>query len=96
MKKYTTQSFKCRKCPRTYRRTTVSGRCNSCGEELHETLTRRSVEKYLSLARKLAIQYDVDEYIKSRLELAEKELDQLFVGRDKSVQLEMTDFNIIS
>ncbi len=94
MKKYTTQSFKCRKCARTYRRPTVSGRCSSCGEELHETLTRGSVEKYLSLARRLAIEYDVDEYIKSRLKLAEKELDQLFIGRDKSIQLEMTDFNL--
>jgi DNA polymerase II large subunit len=96
MKKYATQSFKCRKCARTYRRPTVSGRCSSCGEELHETLTRGSVEKYLSLARKLALQYNVDEYIKNRLKLAEKELDQLFIGRDKSIQLEMTDFNIVS
>ncbi len=92
MKKYTTQSFKCRKCGRTFRRPTVSGRCNSCREELHATLTKGSVEKYFALARRLAITFDVDEYTKSRLELIEKELDQLFIGRDKSTQLEMTDF----
>jgi DNA polymerase II large subunit len=92
MKKYATQSFKCRKCGKTFRRPSVSGRCNSCGEELHETLTKGSVEKYFPLARRLATAFDVDEYTKSRLELIEKELDQLFIGRDKSTQLEMTDF----
>ncbi len=93
MKKYATQSFKCRGCGRSFRRPTISGRCDMCGQELRETLTRGSVEKYLSLARRLANDYDVDEYIKGRLDLLVRELDQLFNERERSTQLELTDFS---
>jgi DNA polymerase II large subunit len=92
MKKYSTQSFKCRACSRTLRRPTVSARCEVCGGELRETLTRGSVEKYLAIARKLAHQYDVDEYIKERLDLLVREMDQLFPTREKSTQSELSDF----
>jgi DNA polymerase II large subunit len=93
MKKYSTQSFKCRACSRTLRRPTVSTRCEICGGELRETLTRGSVEKYLAIARRLAHQYDVDEYIKERLDLLVREMDQLFPTREKSTQSELTDFS---
>jgi DNA polymerase II large subunit len=92
MKKYSTQSFKCRACSRTLRRPTVSARCEVCGGELRETLTRGSVEKYLAIARRLAHDYDVDEYIKERLDLLVREMDQLFPTREKSTQSELTDF----
>jgi DNA polymerase II large subunit len=92
MKKYSTQSFKCRACSRTLRRPTVSARCEVCGGELRETLTRGSVEKYLAIARKLAHDYDVDEYIKERLDLLVREMDQLFPSRERSTQSELSDF----
>ena len=92
MKKYSTQSFKCRACGRTFRRPAISARCEVCGGELRETLTRGSVEKYLAIARKLAHQYDVDEYIKERLDLLVREMDQLFPARERSTQSELTDF----
>jgi DNA polymerase II large subunit len=92
MKKYSTQSFKCRACSRTLRRPTVSARCEVCGGELRETLTRGSVEKYLAIARRLAHEHDVDEYIKERLDLLVREMDQLFPAREKSTQSELTDF----
>jgi len=92
MKKYSTQSFKCRACSRTLRRPTVSARCEVCGGELRETLTRGSVEKYLAIARRLAHEYDVDEYIKERLDLLVREMDQLFPAREKSTQSELSDF----
>ena len=92
MKKYSTQSFKCRACSRTLRRPTVSARCEVCGGELRETLTRGSVEKYLAIARRLAHEYDVDEYIRERLDLLVREMDQLFPTREKSTQSELTDF----
>jgi DNA polymerase II large subunit len=94
MKKYSTQSFKCRACSRTLRRPTVSARCEVCGGELRETLTRGSVEKYLAIARRLAHEYDVDEYIKERLDLLVREMDQLFQTREKSTQSELTDFGV--
>ncbi|MDA4116876.1 MAG: DNA polymerase II large subunit [Thaumarchaeota archaeon] len=94
MKKYATQSFKCRTCSRSLRRPTVSGRCDICGGEIRETLTKGSVQKYLTIARKLAHEYDVDEYIRERLDLLVREMDQLFQSRDKTTQLELGDFAV--
>lgn len=92
MKKYSTQSFKCKSCGRTLRRPTVSTKCEVCGGDLKETLTRGSVEKYLGIARRLARDYNVDEYIRERLDLLVREMDQLFPTRDKSTQSQLGDF----
>ncbi len=91
-KKYATQSFKCKKCGMTIRRPPVSWTCPSCGGEVKETLTRASVEKYLLLAEKLSREYDVDPYLRSRLAVVHRELDQLFQGERKPEQLELTAF----
>ena len=91
-KKYATQSFKCRKCGLTMRRPPLSWVCPSCGEEVRGTLTQASVEKYVAIAQRLARDYDVDPYLKSRLEMVQRELDQLFRGERKADQLELTDF----
>ncbi|TLY00327.1 MAG: hypothetical protein E6K95_08510 [Thaumarchaeota archaeon] len=92
MKKYASQAFKCKGCGATYRRPPISSRCDICGSELRETLTQASVEKYLATAQRLARDYNVDEYLKSRLEMAQRELDQLFPGRGRSTQTELTEF----
>jgi len=91
-KKYATQAFKCKSCGLTMRRPPLSWKCPTCGGEIRGTLTRASVEKYLSIAQRLAREYDVDPYLKSRLEMLQRELDQLFQGPRKADQLELTDF----
>ncbi len=91
-KKYATQAFKCRKCGITLRRPPLSSSCPNCGGEIRGTLTRASVEKYLAIAQRLARDYDVDPYLKSRLEILQRELGQLFQGPGRADQLELTDF----
>jgi DNA polymerase II large subunit len=91
-KKYATQAFKCKGCGLTLRRPPLSSKCPSCGGEIRATLTRASVEKYLYIAQRLAREYDVDSYLKSRLDMLQRELDQLFQGPRKADQLELTDF----
>ena len=91
-KKYATQAFKCKDCGLTMRRPPLSWKCPTCGGEIRGTLTRASVEKYLSIAQRLAREYDVDPYVKSRLDMLKRELDQLFQGPRKADQLELTDF----
>jgi DNA polymerase II large subunit len=91
-KKYATQAFKCKHCGLTLRRPPLSQRCPNCGGEIRGTLTRASVEKYLHIAQKLARDYDVDAYLKNRLDMLQRELDQLFQGPRKADQLELTDF----
>ena len=91
-KKYATQAFKCKTCGLTLRRPPLSWKCPNCTGEIRGTLTRASVEKYLYIAQRLARDYDVDPYLKSRLEMLRRELDQLFHGPRKADQLELTDF----
>ena len=91
-KKYATQAFKCKKCGITMRRPPLSWSCPNCGGEIRGTLTRASVEKYLSIAQRLARDYEVDEYLRSRLDMMQRELDQLFQGPRKADQMELTDF----
>lgn len=91
-KKYATQAFKCRVCGLTMRRPPLSAKCPNCGGEIRGTLTRASVEKYLYIAQRLARDYDVDPYLRSRLDMLQRELDQLFKGPRKADQLELTDF----
>ena len=91
-KKYATQAFKCKRCGLTMRRPPLSWKCPNCGSEIRGTLTRASVEKYLYIARRLARDYDVDPYLKSRLDMLQRELDQLFQGPRKADQLALTDF----
>ena len=91
-KKYATQAFKCKSCGLTLRRPPLSWKCPTCAGEIRGTLTRASVEKYLYIAQRLARDYDVDPYLKSRLEMLQRELDQLFQGPRRADQLELTDF----
>ncbi|MCL4355134.1 MAG: DNA polymerase II large subunit [Nitrososphaerota archaeon] len=91
-KKYATQAFKCKGCGLTLRRPPLSSKCPSCGGEIRGTLTRASVEKYLQIAQRLAREYDVDSYLRNRLDMLQRELDQLFQGPRKADQLELTDF----
>jgi DNA polymerase II large subunit len=91
-KKYAGQSFKCKKCGATIRRPPLSWTCPFCAGEIKGTLTRASVEKYLAIAQRLAKEYDIDPYLRSRLDMLQRELDQLFQGQRKPEQLELTDF----
>ncbi len=91
-KKYASQAFKCKKCGMTIRRPPLQWICPACSGEIKGTLTKASVEKYLSIAQRLAKEYDVDPYLRSRLEIIHRELDQLFQGERKGDQLELTDF----
>jgi DNA polymerase II large subunit len=91
-KKYASQAFKCKKCGATIRRPPLSWTCPYCAGEIKGTLTRASVEKYLSIAQRLAKEYDIDPYLRCRLDVLQRELDQLFQGRRKAEQLELTDF----
>ncbi|QQG48331.1 MAG: DNA polymerase II large subunit [archaeon] len=91
-KKYATQAFKCKKCGLTIRRPPLYWACPNCAGEIKGTLTRASVEKYLSIAQRLARDYDIEPYLKNRLETLRRELDQLFQGPREADQMELTDF----
>jgi DNA polymerase II large subunit len=84
LKRYATQSFRCRVCNTSYRRPPLGGRCGQtvdghpCGGSLLPTVYEAAVDKYLGLSRHLAERYGVSPYLRQRLELLESSLETMF------------------
>ncbi len=91
IKAYTSQSFRCKLCGKSYRRFPLKGECLKCKGKLQATVTRGSVEKYLNISLQLIEKYEVDEYIKNRFKLISEDLESIFPKKDNS-QLELTQF----
>ncbi|MEM3451781.1 MAG: DNA polymerase II large subunit [Nitrososphaerales archaeon] len=92
MKAYTSQNFRCKSCGEQHRRIPLKGKCLNCNGELQPTVTRASIEKYLNLGLKLSEKFKVNEYVRSRFEIASEELSSLFVSKKEETQVEITDF----
>ncbi|MGC8849089.1 MAG: DNA polymerase II large subunit, partial [Candidatus Bathyarchaeia archaeon] len=78
LKAYSSQRVRCKKCNSKYRRIPLTGRCLRCGGELTLTVYRRSIEKYLEVAREIVHKYRTGEYHEQRLKLITKEINSLF------------------
>lgn len=87
---YAKQKFRCTACGAKYRRMPLLQKC-TCGHKLLQTITRPSIEKYLPLAKKLVIKYDIDPYLKGRIMTLSDEIELLFGKGDGSQQL-LTDY----
>ncbi len=91
LRAYGRQKFRCTSCGRKYRRTPLLQHC-VCGNNLIQTITRASIEKYLRLAKRLVEKYEVGPYIKGRIATLSDEIDLVF-GKRKDDQLLLTDYN---
>ncbi len=91
MRSYSSQSFRCTKCGEKYRRMPIIGRCLECNNNLIQTVSKNSVEKYASLATNMYSQYRIGDYLSSRIESIIMELKCLF-GEEKKEQTTITDF----
>jgi len=74
LRAYFKQIYRCSRCQNNFRRPTLSGRCPRCGGELRQTVSEKSVAKYLFLAKKLVKMID-DPYILSNYTLLESDLN---------------------
>lgn len=90
LRAYGRQKFRCTACGRKYRRVPLLQHC-VCGNNLIQTITRPSVEKYLRLAKRLVEKYDVGPYLKGRIATLSDELDLVF-GKRTGDQLLLTDY----
>ncbi|NOJ29640.1 MAG: DNA polymerase II large subunit [Nitrososphaeraceae archaeon] len=91
MRSYSSQSFRCTKCGEKYRRMPVIGRCLGCNNNLIQTVSKNSVEKYASIATNMYSQYKIGNYLSSRVESIIMELKYLF-GEEKKEQTTITEF----
>ena len=90
LRAYARQGFRCTSCGRSFRRMPLLRHC-VCGNNLIQTITRPSVEKYLRLAKRLVEKYKVSNYLKGRVYSLADEIDLVF-GKSKGDQLLLTDY----
>lgn len=90
LRAYGRQKFRCTACGRKYRRVPLIQHC-VCGNNLIQTITRPSIEKYLRLAKRLVEKYDVGPYLKGRINTLSDEIDLVF-GKRAGDQLLLTDY----
>lgn len=91
MRSYSSQSFRCTACGAKFRRMPLAGKCTECGNELLQTVTRGAVEKYLGIATGMCREYNINDYLRSRVDSIATELKLIF-QEEKKIQSSLTDF----
>jgi len=91
MRSYSSQSFRCSHCGEKYRRVPLIGRCVRCDNELLQTVTRGSVEKYMDIAANMCNQFKMNDYLQSRIESLMTEL-KLNFKEEKKEQSTLMEF----
>ncbi|MEM1607477.1 MAG: DNA polymerase II large subunit [Candidatus Bathyarchaeia archaeon] len=92
LRAFATQSFRCKKCNKRFRRVPLKGVCLECGGELTLTVHRGTIEKYLEDAWRLVKKYGMSEYYAQRLTLIEEEINSLFEGGRNMRQSNLSRF----
>jgi DNA polymerase II large subunit len=92
LRAFTTQSFRCKKCNKRFRRIPLKGKCTECGGELTLTVYRGGIEKYLKAARRLVKKYEMSEYYAQRLALIEDEISSIFESGETTKQTPLSRF----
>ncbi len=75
---FSKQSFRCGGCNAKYRRVPLAGKCLRCGGRILLTISKAGIEKYLSMAIRLAERYDVEAYTRQVLSLIKREIEGQF------------------
>ena len=91
MRSYSSQTFRCTSCGEKFRRMPLVGKCDKCGNELTQTVTRGAVEKYLGIATSFCDDYKINPYLRSRVDSLSTELKLIFQEKKKE-QSSMTEF----
>jgi len=92
LRAFTTQSFRCKKCNKRFRRIPLKGTCIECGGVLTLTVYRGGIEKYLKAARHLVKKYKMSEYYAQRLALIEDEISSIFDSGETTKQAPLSRF----
>jgi DNA polymerase II large subunit len=93
MHSFSRQSFRCVACNAKYRRVPLVGVCTRCKGKLVLTISKGSIEKYLTMAIDLANRYELEPYIRQRLILIKEEIRDVF-GSDIDNVAPTKQFNL--
>jgi len=91
LRAFSRQHFRCVKCNANYRRIPLAGKCTKCGGRLLLTVSQGNISKYLKMSKDLAEKYQLSDYLKSRLNLLERDVKSLTVN-DLEKQVSLADF----
>ncbi len=91
LRAFSRQRFRCVKCNANYRRVPLAGKCTKCGGRILLTVSQGNITKYLGMSKKLAEKYNLSDYLKSRLNLLEKDVESLTTN-DLEKQVSLADF----
>ena len=86
------QKLRCVKCNAKYRRIPLAGKCTKCGGKLILTIHEGSIKKYVNIAKDVIKTYDLKPYLYQKVNLAENEINSLFVDKEALKQKELSDF----
>jgi DNA polymerase II large subunit len=82
------QKFRCVDCNTKYRRVPLMSKCNKCGGKLLLTVNKGGIEKYLRISKNIAEKYGLDDYIKQRLVLVERDIALIFQKSEEDIAQE--------
>jgi DNA polymerase II large subunit len=91
LRAFSRQRFRCVKCNANYRRVPLAGKCTECGGKLLLTVSQGNIDKYLQMSMDLADKYQLSDYLKSRLQLLERDVKSLTTN-DLKKQASLADF----
>jgi DNA polymerase II large subunit len=91
LRSFSTQKFRCIKCNAKYRRLPLQAQCIQCGGKIIQTVTEGGIIKYLDLSLEIAKKYNLDDYTKQRLLLAQDYVNSIF-NSDRGRQLKLDSY----
>lgn len=93
LKAFSKQAMRCTKCNAKYRRIPLSGRCmkGGCTGNLTMTVYEASVKKYLEVSKQICEKYNVNPYVRQRIDHIEDSIESLFAN-DRVRKAKLSDF----
>ncbi len=98
LRSFSKQTVRCCQCGTKYRRIPLAGICTKkfkdgrvCRTDLTLTVHEGSVKKYLSVAKDVIAVFDVDPYVRQRVELLDEAMESLFCS-DHVKNCKLSDF----
>ena len=91
LRSFSRQEFRCSSCNAKYRRVPLVGKCTRCGGNLLLTINKGGIQKYLMITKEVIEKHKLPDYLKQRIELIEKEINNIFED-EKEKQLGLGDF----
>jgi DNA polymerase II large subunit len=91
LRAFSKQTIRCVSCNSKYRRIPLMGTCRRCGGKLVLTVSKGSVEKYLQITKGLIDSYDLDDYLRQRIQILEMSISSVFENEGVK-QVSLSDF----